>query len=1795
MANCSIIRNPNTNYIEKVLAPNGKESLLYKRALEHLRDVKDDVIVNRSTNENEFLFQENGVTVTLKRRDGSDVYLEQINSESDFSTENVFKRVLDFFDKQGVTLFVDKNNTFSEKLIVNSGFVENQEQPFSLIREREEFKAIPSEQLKEQALTLWSIAYTDAFSETIGKWNFTEEELAKEKSFINQRKREIKQVRAYNAAKSQIIAERYQNLQKQGAQYQVLNDNLNNEELFDSEIIKEQQKLQNEVLNRIQEVFSKKFHNFNIVRDINSFSKLLEDDNLLKTYSGKVIGAVLDDGTVFIDKNNFSIETPIHEASHLWEKLNPQLWEKGVETLKEALPKNKELQDIINFVKNNQTHLSEEQVYSEALNDFIGKWGEKKINENNGDLKKLLNWLKDFFNDIFKLFNPEINEQKRLEDFSTMVVAEMVGGKKLQTFFDNSLQNQNKDVILPSESSIKSIVAPYFKRRVRSEAELIQIVHSEDFQNFLDRAREIAKELGLPEFTYHINLGGYSFDDGVDSIQELSVTFNFEGVTKEQIRLFTDLMGDVRLEFQEAVITSRYVDEYNQEEGGFEFSLNVNGVSDVMEITKKVGLKDFSYDTETRTLKVLEFPIEDNEEARATPLILRDFIKEYNKYIKDEKSKLNEGSVVTKFFDSYFDVDSDRRERYKKRISEGGDSDINSSEREIIERAIRRNNEGKPYEKEYLDTYPEVLKPQFLIVGEENMSKEDAVRLQIAKRMKSENRSEKDIWTETGWQYTNEGWKTEIPDGNLRTEFPISSEDIRGFDNKVDVTFLTSLVDNQSLWYRYPSLMDTQVVFYKNEKNRKDSVMAFNPNYNTIEVNLNKYEGLYKTETNERGGEKGRFLLDMESSDRRIHEPNENDEERTRREDGIVDKFRNENFQNEKRVGGEDVERRRSREFFSDLMHEVQHIVQEIEGFEGGNDPYSIENKLNRLRDIYTLNDERKEIIDKGLKSIFGKSFKLQNQNISNLSMDIYLRSKGEVEARNVQKRAFLTLSEKQKKPLKSTEDISDNKQINGNLVNFELKKLLDKVDTQKEIPERFQLSVEEIFGYNTEDLKPIPVLSVSKYLEDIYETDNNGEPHLKDVLVMDTIMRNWKAAVTPAEIYKLSNDFGDVVDSIEELYQEINKTFFPNGYFQIKEDLLFESKLYSQGEAILLLTHPEIQQNVQRLFEAVRKEYMSNNTYLENTLDNSKFSEELVQYKDEVDDLGKVQKEDPVEVENYLKQNLAGVKDRQLFNMIVSNLQEYPSFKKRFTNDLAFSETVFDKYSKMNKVIRFQDIKGQITPRIKGNRFATMFETLQFSDKGLEVGQDSKFLRRLDNFIWETQSEEIKSLLQEIEEKLIDYNIDVIGLSEQYDKKSKTEILDFIDNIYNFTEKLRSNDYITEDIQTLSYDIDSFFGKDSVNTDSFYLKVSENNREKTLVELSSEKSDLELFEEQNLIKTSDGFYQKVNVKPTLEEAYDDAVQIIIDNPKIINNYFLKGLPFFKNGMFNRTEVQKSENRELIKDAFKNFIRQEASKLNDPVVKKLTETAQKWTIYKLMNKNPLNTEKLPNFAKEQLKYQMFNGNYHYLTNNFHSDFQNYILKNKFENTSLYNNILKYFEVTESGIRLTTDSSQIKDRIRNTYITDSIFENLKQYSILSKHPSMQDLFEYENDGIRNNSAVEFERFYNSNNFSQMKSFKGDYRVDGDILVANNVSDNFIRVAEGLFEKVGQIEGNSVYGRQTVIENPNVNNYEYKLQHPNIDFEIARSMVLKTNAVESKSIKSYDKQEETILKQEYNECG
>jgi len=780
---------------------------------------------------------------------------------------------------------------------------------------------------------------------------------------------------------------------------------------------------------------------------------------------------------------------------------------------------------------------------------------------------------------------------------------------------------------------------------------------------------------------------------------------------------------------------------------------------------------------------------------------------------------------------------------------------------------------------------------------------------------------------------------------------------------------------------------------------------------------------------------------------------------------------------------------------------------------------------------------------------------------------------------------------EKSRRMLKRAENLR-NKRVQFQIID----KIADNdlADSAKKLmPAGFRLSNEEIFGVYNEKLEPLPTVGESRYLTDKDATDRNGEPYLKDVLVFDNLIRNWNATITPSQIYKLSNNFGHNFEGMEELYAEINKTFFPNGYFEIRTDLLFDSKLYSKGEAMYVLEHPEVQSNLQSFFEKIRKEYLSNNTYLENTINNNYFDEELIQYGDKIDDLGKVQIEDPIEVENYFKENLAGISNREVFDGIVKRLDKYPSFKQRYSYDKDFANQIFRKYSAMSKIFRAQIIKDEFSPRVKGSRFATMYETLQFSNKGMEVAQDTAFLNRLDDYVWSSEQRDVKAILKEIETKLVDYNIDVIGLSDLYDRKNKSEFIDFLNKINTFTEKVSNNTHSIKDILQLSQDIDNFFGR-SASYEKVFKKVSDTNKGKTLVELTSEKDDLSLFEQHGLVKTSEGYYQKVSVENTLEEAYDRATDVIIQNPSLINGSNFKHLSFYKDGKFDEVAILDEVNRSAVKDALKTYFKKRANELNDPNLKNRTETAQKWTIYKLMNKNPMNTEKLPNFVQEEVKFQNYNGNYHYLTNNFHSDFQNYILKNKLDNTELYKNVLKYFEVNENGISLNTENNTIKQRIRNSYITDQTFENLKQYSIISKNKTMQDLFEFENDGVRRHNAAENQRYYYSNNFSQMESFKGDYEVSGNTLVANNSSDNFIRVKEGLFERIGQTNGVYVYGKQQIIENPNFNNYEYKLESPNVDMEVAREMVKPSVFSGSKSVKSYSKQEEDSLNQQHNEC-
>lgn len=174
--------------------------------------------------------------------------------------------------------------------------------------------------------------------------------------------------------------------------------------------------------------------------DLNSVTKVLKDfqnpkpnNNLqeLRTPSGVVYGAKLSDGSLYFNPDKLNYDTAIHELSHLWEQMFPKEWNEGVELFK----KTKQGKEIFKQLKNegNYNQLSDEQLWSEAMNTFIGKYGEQKMLSRDSAFKKFAEWLKNMIEQIGHRFGiKDLSIDSKFGQFADKVVKDITSGKELK-------------------------------------------------------------------------------------------------------------------------------------------------------------------------------------------------------------------------------------------------------------------------------------------------------------------------------------------------------------------------------------------------------------------------------------------------------------------------------------------------------------------------------------------------------------------------------------------------------------------------------------------------------------------------------------------------------------------------------------------------------------------------------------------------------------------------------------------------------------------------------------------------------------------------------------------------------------------------------------------------------------------------------------------------------------------------------------------------------------------------------------------------------------------------------------------------------------------------------------------------------------------------------------------------------------------------------------------------------------------------------------------------------------------
>lgn len=175
-----------------------------------------------------------------------------------------------------------------------------------------------------------------------------------------------------------------------------------------------------------------------------TFSKTNNNIHFFKDSKGVVYGYVDDAGIIHLDKNKIKPEHPIHEYTHIWDRVvalkNQSLWIRGVELMKQ-FNGGKLWNEIANseFYGKKWSNMSDAQrefmIASEVHARLVGEGGAKLISEieakqgSSDIISKLKNWILKFWQSLKQTFSnwsyADI-ETLTLKDFNHMTLRDFV-------------------------------------------------------------------------------------------------------------------------------------------------------------------------------------------------------------------------------------------------------------------------------------------------------------------------------------------------------------------------------------------------------------------------------------------------------------------------------------------------------------------------------------------------------------------------------------------------------------------------------------------------------------------------------------------------------------------------------------------------------------------------------------------------------------------------------------------------------------------------------------------------------------------------------------------------------------------------------------------------------------------------------------------------------------------------------------------------------------------------------------------------------------------------------------------------------------------------------------------------------------------------------------------------------------------------------------------------------------------------------------------------------------------------
>jgi hypothetical protein len=158
------------------------------------------------------------------------------------------------------------------------------------------------------------------------------------------------------------------------------------------------------------------------------------DIKLLQYPDGTVYGAVLPDGSMYLNPEKLNANTPIHEYTHLFnqviQKTNPKLWNRMVEAVKGI--------GLWNEVKNDPNYANlktDSQIADEVYSRIAGKKGEKDWQDriakadSKSRLARIRELIKEYWNNVMDFFGIK---NMTANDFANMTLDKLFSGKEIK-------------------------------------------------------------------------------------------------------------------------------------------------------------------------------------------------------------------------------------------------------------------------------------------------------------------------------------------------------------------------------------------------------------------------------------------------------------------------------------------------------------------------------------------------------------------------------------------------------------------------------------------------------------------------------------------------------------------------------------------------------------------------------------------------------------------------------------------------------------------------------------------------------------------------------------------------------------------------------------------------------------------------------------------------------------------------------------------------------------------------------------------------------------------------------------------------------------------------------------------------------------------------------------------------------------------------------------------------------------------------------------------------------------------